>query len=76
MHAVSNERIRPIVSATMETTEEAIVYAILDATTMTGVDGHKVLALPRDLGSAQTKYKKAITGAARKHASKPPRSTR
>src|ERR1700689_1798319 len=46
--AVSNERITPLFSATVEATEEAIVNAMVAAQTMTGVDGHKVEALPHD----------------------------
>jgi D-aminopeptidase len=46
--AVSNERISPLFSATVEATEEAIVNAMVGATTMTGIDGHTVKALPHD----------------------------
>lgn len=45
---VSNERISPIFSATVEATEEAIVNAMVGAQTMTGVDGHTVIAIPHD----------------------------
>jgi L-aminopeptidase/D-esterase-like protein len=45
---VSNERISPLFSATVEATEEAIVNAMVGAETMTGVDGHTVNALPHD----------------------------
>jgi len=45
---VSNERISPIFSATVEATEEAIVNAMVGAKTMTGIDGHTVNALPHD----------------------------
>jgi D-aminopeptidase len=45
---VSNERISPLFSATVEATEEAIVNAIVSAQTMTGIDGHTVIALPHD----------------------------
>jgi L-aminopeptidase/D-esterase-like protein len=46
--AVSNERISPLFSATVEATEEAIVNAMVGAKTMTGIDGHIVIALPHD----------------------------
>jgi D-aminopeptidase len=46
--AVSNERISPLFSATVEATEEAIVNAMVGAKTMTGIDGHTVVALPHD----------------------------
>jgi L-aminopeptidase/D-esterase-like protein len=45
---VSNERISPLFTATVEATEEAIVNAMVGAKTMTGVDGHVVPALPHD----------------------------
>jgi L-aminopeptidase/D-esterase-like protein len=45
---VSNERISPLFTATVEATEEAIVNAMVGAKTMTGVDGHIVPALPHD----------------------------
>ncbi len=45
---VSNERISPLFTATVEATEEAIVNAMVGAETMVGVDGHTVNALPHD----------------------------
>ena len=45
---VSNERISPLFSATVEATEEAIVNAMVGARTMTGIDAHTVDALPHD----------------------------
>jgi D-aminopeptidase len=54
---VSNERISPLFSATVEATEEAIVNAMVGAKTMTGIDGHTVIALPHDkLQQALKKY--------------------
>jgi L-aminopeptidase/D-esterase-like protein len=54
---VSNERISPIFSATVEATEEAIVNAMVGEKTMTGIDGHTVIALPHDrLQQALKKY--------------------
>ena len=46
--AVSNERINPLFSATVEATEEAIVNAMVAAKTMTGIDNHTVIGLPHD----------------------------
>ncbi|HVG30962.1 MAG TPA: P1 family peptidase [Pyrinomonadaceae bacterium] len=43
-----NERINPLLRATAEATEEAIVNALVAAETMTGIDGNKVHALPHD----------------------------
>jgi L-aminopeptidase/D-esterase-like protein len=54
---VSNERISPLFSATVEATEEAIVNAMVGAQTMTGINGHTVIALPHDkLQQALKKY--------------------
>jgi L-aminopeptidase/D-esterase-like protein len=54
---VSNERISPLFEATVEATEEAIVNAMVGAKTMTGIDGHTVIALPHDkLRQALKKY--------------------
>jgi len=43
-----NDRMNPVFEATVQATEEAIVNALVAAETMTGVDGHKVIALPHD----------------------------
>jgi L-aminopeptidase/D-esterase-like protein len=48
VQTVSNDRISPLFSATVEATEEAIVNAMVGAQTMTGIDGHTVIALPHD----------------------------
>ncbi len=54
---VATERITPLFTATVEATEEAIVNAMVGARTMTGVDGHTVIALPHDqLQQALKKY--------------------
>jgi D-aminopeptidase len=45
---VSNEKITPLFTATVEATEEAIVNAMVGAKTMTGIDGHTVVALPHE----------------------------
>ena len=45
---VPNDRISPLFEATVEATEEAIINALVAAETMTGVDDHKVIALPHD----------------------------
>jgi D-aminopeptidase len=41
-----NDRMDPIFQATVEATEEAIVNALVAAETMTGIDDHKVEAIP------------------------------
>lgn len=48
VEAVSNERITPLFTATVEATEESIVNAMTGAKSMTGIDGHTVVALPHD----------------------------
>jgi D-aminopeptidase len=48
VETVSNERISPLFAATVEATEEAIVNAMVGAKTLTGIDGHTVIALPHD----------------------------
>ena len=59
MKTVSNERISPLFNATVEATEEAIVNAMVGAKTMTGIDGHTVIALPHDeLKRALQKYQR------------------
>jgi len=56
---VSNERISPLFSATVEATEEAIVNAMVGAKTMTGIDGHTANALPHDqLKEVLKKYRR------------------
>jgi D-aminopeptidase len=50
---VSNDALGPIFEATVQATEEAIVNAMVGAEDMTGVDGHKVTALPHE-GLRQT----------------------
>jgi D-aminopeptidase len=48
VETVSNERITPLFTATVEATEEAIINAMVGGKTMTGVDGHRVIGLPHD----------------------------
>ncbi len=43
-----NERMNPLFDATVQATEEAIINALVAAETMTGRDGHKVIALPHE----------------------------
>jgi D-aminopeptidase len=43
-----NDTLNPIFEATVQATEEAIVNALVAAEDMTGVQGHKVAALPHD----------------------------
>jgi len=43
-----NDQIDPIFLATVQSTEEAVVNAMVAAETMTGVNGRTVVALPHD----------------------------
>jgi D-aminopeptidase len=43
-----NDQLNPVFEAAVQATEEAIINAMIGAETMTGVDGHKVFALPHD----------------------------
>ncbi|MES1241554.1 MAG: P1 family peptidase [Acidobacteriota bacterium] len=43
-----NDRMDPLLEATVDATEEAIVNAMIAAETMTGADGNTVYALPQD----------------------------
>jgi L-aminopeptidase/D-esterase-like protein len=43
-----NERMNPLFEATVQATEEAIINALVAAETMTGIDNHKVIAIPHD----------------------------
>ena len=52
-----NDRMNPLFEATVQATEEAIVNALIAAETMTGIDNHKVIALPQDrLKQVMKKY--------------------
>jgi L-aminopeptidase/D-esterase-like protein len=56
-----NERIDALFEATVQATEEAILNALIAAETMTGRDGHKVVALPHDrLKAILKKYNRNV----------------
>jgi L-aminopeptidase/D-esterase-like protein len=61
--ALPNERMNPLFEATVQATEEAIVNALVAAETMTGRDGHRVLALPHDRLRAVLKKYHRLEGA-------------
>jgi L-aminopeptidase/D-esterase-like protein len=44
----ANDQINPIFEATVQATEEAVINALVAAETMTGADGHRVVALSHD----------------------------
>jgi D-aminopeptidase len=43
-----NDLIEPVFAATVQSVEEAIINAMVAAETMTGIENHKVTALPHD----------------------------
>jgi D-aminopeptidase len=43
-----NDRIEAVFAATVQATEEAVINAMVAAETMTGIENHKVIALPHD----------------------------
>jgi len=45
---LSNEQLNPLFQATVESTEEAVINAMIAAETMTGREGHTAYALPHD----------------------------
>jgi L-aminopeptidase/D-esterase-like protein len=58
---VANERMNPLFEATVQATEEAIINALVAAETMTGVDDHKVIALPHGrLQEVLRKYNRLV----------------
>ncbi len=56
-----NDRMDPLFAATVQATEEAIVNAMIAAETMTGIENHKVIALPHDkLRAVLRKYNRLV----------------
>jgi len=56
-----NDKIESIFAATVQATEEAIINAMIAAETMTGINDHKVIALPHDkLRAVLKKYNRLI----------------
>jgi len=56
-----NDRMDPLFAATAQATEEAIVNAMVAAETMTGINGHKVIALAHGkLRAALKKYNRLV----------------
>ena len=43
-----NDLIEHVFSSTVQATEEAVINAMVAAETMTGIENHKVIALPHD----------------------------
>jgi L-aminopeptidase/D-esterase-like protein len=61
VEALATERIDPLFEATVQATEEAVINAVVAAETMTGINGHRVDALPHDrLAQALRKYNRLV----------------
>ena len=43
-----NDLLEPVFASTVQATEEAVINAMVAAQTMTGIENHKVIALPND----------------------------
>ena len=48
MKIFPNDLLDPVFAATVQATEEAVINAMVAAETMTGIENHKVIALPHD----------------------------
>ncbi|HTC41711.1 MAG TPA: P1 family peptidase [Candidatus Acidoferrales bacterium] len=48
LRMLPNDKMNPVFEATVEATEEAVINAMVAATSMTGIDNHHVSALPHD----------------------------
>jgi L-aminopeptidase/D-esterase-like protein len=56
-----NDRMNPLFTATVQATEEAVVNAMVAAETMTGIENHRVIALPHDrLRAVLRKYNRLV----------------
>jgi D-aminopeptidase len=56
-----NDSLDPVFAATVQATEEAIINAMVAAETMTGIENHKVSALPHDkLRAVLKKYNRLV----------------
>jgi D-aminopeptidase len=56
-----NDMIEPVFAATVQATEEAVINAMVAAETMTGIENHKVIALPHDqLRAVLKKYNRLV----------------
>ncbi len=56
-----NDRMNPLFAATVQATEEAVVNSMVAAETMTGIENHRVIALPHNrLRAVLKKYNRLI----------------
>jgi len=56
-----NDLIEPVFASTVQATEESVINAMVAAETMTGIENHKVIALPHDkLREVLKKYNRLV----------------
>ncbi len=56
-----NDQLDPVFAATVQATEEAVINAMVAAETMTGIENHRVIALPHDkLRAVLRKYNRLV----------------
>jgi len=61
LRMLPNDSLDPLFLATVQATEEAVVNAMIAADTMTGINGHTVIALPHDkLREVLKKYNRLV----------------
>jgi L-aminopeptidase/D-esterase-like protein len=61
LQMLPNDQIEPVFAATVQATEEAVINAMVAAETMTGIENHKVIALPHDkLREVLRKYSRLV----------------
>jgi D-aminopeptidase len=61
LHMLPNDAIDPIFAATVQATEESIINAMVAAETTTGIENHRVIALPHDkLRAVLKKYHRLV----------------
>jgi len=61
LQMLPNDWLDPMFTATVQATEEAVINAMIAAETMTGIENHKVIALPHDkLRAVLKKYNRLV----------------
>jgi D-aminopeptidase len=56
-----NDLIEPVFASTVQATEESVINAMVAAETMTGIENHKVIALPHEkLREVLKKYNRLV----------------
>ena len=61
LQMLPNDLLDPVFTATVQATEEAVINAMIAAETMTGIENHKVIALPHDkLRAVLKKYNRLV----------------